>query len=1284
MPGFELQVRPDGDRLAFQVADRRRPRGGAPEGVSTPDAEAVLARSRELRSLVGDVSRAGALGATEREQLVAQGRLLHDRLVPPGLRAILADAARQPLWLRLRGWAAELPWEWLHDGQGTWALRYSIGREVPVPSHAGMRPQPAPSCPARTVVLGDPSGDLPAAQAEVDEVHRALRAVGLRPRTHAGSRPVDDLRVSLLAADIVHIAAHVDAGPDGSPQLSGIRCADGHLTAQELEGLALGSGAVPALLVLNGCDSVRLAPALLAAGCGHVLAAAAPVGDEAARRVAVAFYQGLARGLPIGEALRLARESLAEPLLAAPYVLFGDPAASLAAAFPQPEVSETRAELSPGPAAWVAASFLLEPSAENEAELEECCGPIRQRVSALVEGAGLRPLPSAPDAVVVRIPLEDRGDAYGDVALELARTLAESETGGSVPGWKVTRTVRVGIGVSGGGARAREHAQRLATMARAGMLLSDDRLRALARHPLARWARHGAAALDGSPAWRVDFDPLPGPPGPPPLGRENAVARLVAALEDAVEGRAPRLSVVTGSAGVGKTTLLESYGAEMAARGIRVLRCAASALGRPTLLPPGGGAAVTTPAIPLPALVAAALGVDGPGDDSELLAEPWQWAEAMRRAQGPWIWLLDGVERLGPALPAALESLLDHLDDRPLHVVAALRNDRSDEKARVERLTRRASGGVVHVAPLGASESRQLLRQRLGIDSLPMELEPLLREAGGNPLLLLRGLQHLQHEGALRRPGQRVQVDPSQLEALPPSPIEEALVGARLQALSQSVRAVVEASAILGGEVPVQALDAMPSIHPGAIAEAASLGWLRLRSAASWRGREGWCSLRDPLVLRVVPTLIPAARGRGLHDAALAWHEHRGSPPHDRARHALRSSDALQAIPPLWEEALACREGGDFEGILRALDPLERLIATAPEPDLPVGTPAAATIRALRDAALRMLQADRDPTVISAQHPTISSGFEAFSERTLGPYGLLDVLGIGSTGTVYLAEQGGPEGFRRRVALKVLHRQLSGNERFVQSFLHEARIAARLSHPNIVPVTDLGSADGLWYLAMDYVDGCSVRRILKTCLGGLPADIALCVAAAAAAGLAHAHGMRDEQGLPSPVVHRDICPENLFAARSGVPRIIDFGLARAEDTAGPASESGALRGRAGYAAPERIAGAAVGPATDVWGLGVVLYEMLTGEALFQGRTILGVLDAVCGGDLRPAVLRAEELDPELGHWMRRMLERDPGARMADAAALAEGLDALSRRLSPFGDAPARRLAELVGAVLDEG
>jgi serine/threonine-protein kinase len=178
--------------------------------------------------------------------------------------------------------------------------------------------------------------------------------------------------------------------------------------------------------------------------------------------------------------------------------------------------------------------------------------------------------------------------------------------------------------------------------------------------------------------------------------------------------------------------------------------------------------------------------------------------------------------------------------------------------------------------------------------------------------------------------------------------------------------------------------------------------------------------------------------------------------------------------------------------------------------------------------------------------------------------------------------------------------------------------------------------------------------------------------------------MRDEQGLPSPVVHRDICPENLFAARSGVPRIIDFGLARAEDTAGPASESGALRGRAGYAAPERIAGAAVGPATDVWGLGVVLYEMLTGEALFQGRTILGVLDAVCGGDLRPAVLRAEELDPELGHWMRRMLERDPGARMADAAALAEGLDALSRRLSPFGDAPARRLAELVGAVLDEG
>jgi serine/threonine-protein kinase len=382
-------------------------------------------------------------------------------------------------------------------------------------------------------------------------------------------------------------------------------------------------------------------------------------------------------------------------------------------------------------------------------------------------------------------------------------------------------------------------------------------------------------------------------------------------------------------------------------------------------------------------------------------------------------------------------------------------------------------------------------------------------------------------------------------------------------------------------------------------------------------------------------------------------------------------------VVPLWEEARGCREGGNFEGVLAALDPLERLIATAPESDLPADAPAPGAIRALRDAAERLLLADSASTDCD-EAPTVfdsSTGFEPVGGRTIGRYTAIQVIGVRSTGTVYLAEQDGPEGFRRPVALKVLHRQLAQHPGFLRAFQREARIAARLSHPNILAVTDLGQVGDEWFLAMDYVSGCSVRRLIDACPNGMPADIALLIASGVAAGLAHAH-----TSLASPVVHRDVCPENVIVDREGIPRVFDFGLARAADTIGPPTETGALRGRASYVPPERLEEGTIGPPADLWSLAVVLYELLTGQKLFDGRTVLDVLDAICLGDLTEPLERIDRLDAELGGWVRQMLVRDPAHRTGDATALAEALERMAMRLRPFDETPRRRLAALVADV----
>ena len=1281
LAGFELHVRPDGERLVLELSDRRRRAGGVLEETTRLQPRTLQPRLEQMARLAAELSRRGEVQPADREAWRAHGLGLYDLLVPAALRGLLRDAAGGSLWLRLRGWPVDLPWEWLDDGDGAWGDRYALGREVPVAPGPHFRTGGPVACPAHTVVLGDCAGDLPQAREEVDAVHRALRAVGLRPRTQSGELLVDDVRVTLRAADILHLAAHVDPPPEQErARGAGIRCVDGHLFEADLASMG-GTRPFPALVILNACRSRWLAPALLAAGTGHVIATSAEVGDRAARQVAVELFSELARGRSLGEALRRARGAADDPLLAAAYLLYGDPDVDLAAAFPSGDAGRERSEPPGGPAAWAGASIHMERTGEDSSETTVQLEPLRDRLVELLEGLGLRPERDGSDTVMVRLALEDFGDGYGDAALEVARRLVDEGIGAELVDWTGARLARLGIGLCGGD-KARSRAAWLAELARTEAPLVDDHLRALCRDPTARWSRHPLATGVDRRVWRLTFGVPSTRPTSTFVGRRSTLDHLAAILEEAVESARPQLAVITGSAGIGKTALLDTFEGLLPAGTIAV-RGSAGLLGGfrirgpdPTPTPDDS---VPPPPL-LPSSLVAGL-VDASCDDDDDPnpgAEPWRLASRLRREDRPLVWLVDGAERLDVGFVAEVEGLLDELEDRALCLVVSMRTDRPEEKARAERLARRSSSGPLGLSPLLVQEARLLLRQRLAIDSVPAELEPLIDQAAGNPLVLLSAVEHYKREGVLRRPGRGLLVDPARVETIAPAPIEEALVAARLRGLPAPVRSVVEAIGIFGGDAPVEALESMPTVARQALQAAAALGWTRQRTAASSLGREVRVSLREPLVARVLPGLVPSSHARAFHDAALAWLESSGAPPSERASHALRSSHPLQAVLPLWQEALACQGGGDFEGVLAALDPLERLIATSPEADLAPGTPAPGTIGALRDAAEHAIQVELDPTVLDSVLAVSSSGFEPVQARRVGRYEIVRPLAIGGTGTVYLAEQEGPGGFSRRVALKILHRQLAANPSFLKSFLAEARIAARLSHPNVVAVTDLGKAGESWFLAMDYVDGCSARELLLGCPGGLPADIALAIASGAAAGLGHAHGVSD-----GPIVHRDVSPESVLVGTDGVPRVCDFGMATATDRLGPPTETGTLRGRAGFAAPERLDGTPLGVAADVWSLGVVLYELLTGQPLFEGRSILDVLDAVCAAGLDPALLRLQTLDEELGHWMRRVLVRDPADRMDDATALAGAFERMALRLSPFQESPSGRLAQLVKDVIGE-
>jgi eukaryotic-like serine/threonine-protein kinase len=273
----------------------------------------------------------------------------------------------------------------------------------------------------------------------------------------------------------------------------------------------------------------------------------------------------------------------------------------------------------------------------------------------------------------------------------------------------------------------------------------------------------------------------------------------------------------------------------------------------------------------------------------------------------------------------------------------------------------------------------------------------------------------------------------------------------------------------------------------------------------------------------------------------------------------------------------------------------------------------------------------------------------------IGKYVIKRKLAEGGMAEIYLAASTGPEGFEKEVVIKRVRSFLSGDEGFVQMFIAEARLASLLNHANVVQIFDFDKHEDSYYLAMEYVRGCSLWDLRKRCREKgvvVPPVLVAHIGAQVAAGLHYAHRLKDAEGMPLHLVHRDVTPHNVLLSLDGAVKLTDFGIAKAGNKL---TQPGMLKGKFAYMSPEQARGEAVDARTDVFALGVVLWEMLTGGRLFDGDSEIAVLRAVQESVIASTARLNPDVPEELDEVVAIALERDPEARYPSAGELERAL-----------------------------
>jgi serine/threonine protein kinase len=283
---------------------------------------------------------------------------------------------------------------------------------------------------------------------------------------------------------------------------------------------------------------------------------------------------------------------------------------------------------------------------------------------------------------------------------------------------------------------------------------------------------------------------------------------------------------------------------------------------------------------------------------------------------------------------------------------------------------------------------------------------------------------------------------------------------------------------------------------------------------------------------------------------------------------------------------------------------------------------------------------------------------ETTHSKTNDRYEVLGELGTGGMATVYLARLRAPLGFSRLVAIKCMHAQYVKDPAFTEMFLDEARLTAQIRHQNVISTIDVVAADGQLINVMEYVEGETLATILERMHARgehIPVSVACTIMEDVLCGLHAAHEVRDQGGEPLAIVHRDVSPANIIIGLDGVPRVLDFGVAKARKRLHHTSD-GQIKGKIGYMAPEQLFGEEVDRTADVYSAGVTLWEALVGERLFDGASDAMVAARVAEGAVAPPSRHVgHAISETLDALVLRAMSLEPKNRFPTALAMAKAL-----------------------------
>jgi serine/threonine-protein kinase len=301
----------------------------------------------------------------------------------------------------------------------------------------------------------------------------------------------------------------------------------------------------------------------------------------------------------------------------------------------------------------------------------------------------------------------------------------------------------------------------------------------------------------------------------------------------------------------------------------------------------------------------------------------------------------------------------------------------------------------------------------------------------------------------------------------------------------------------------------------------------------------------------------------------------------------------------------------------------------------------------------------------------------------LDKYRLIAELGHGGMAEVFLAVVSGPAGFNKLVVVKQIRAELADDPEFLNMFLDEARLAARLSHPNVVQTNEVGHVGNRYFIAMEYLDGQPLNRVLqrfKRDNTALPLAMHIRILIDVLAGLHHAHELADYDGTPLEVVHRDVSPHNVFVTYDGQIKVVDFGIAKAMNSSSE-TRAGVIKGKVAYMSPEQARGDRVDRRSDVFAVGVMLWEAMTGQRLWKGLTDVAMLHRIIKGEIpSPCTIKADISERMEAVCMKALIPN----REERYASAADFQNALEDLLTEMGErVSVRDIGKLVSKTFDQ-